>query len=254
MQHTKKKSTSWESASDWYDQIVGDSGHTYHTEVILPKLLSMMQLSDTSALLDVGCGQGVLERAIPKNTRYCGIDISKSLIQEATNKAKSKLHQFMVQDSTLPFSLHCKFSHAAIVLALQNMANIPAVFQNISTHLEEKGSLFLVLNHPCFRIPRQSSWGEDVEKKLQYRRIDRYMSPLEIPIQINPSKKEKSANLISFHHSLSDISLFLFQNGFLIEKIEEWCSNKQSDGKKAKMENRARKEFPLFLTVQATKK
>lgn len=254
MKNTKNKSSSWEEASDWYDQIVGEKGHTYHTEVILPQLLKMMDLKDSNSLLDVGCGQGVLERAIPQKMKYCGIDASKSLLQDAKQKSKNKSHQFIMQDACAPFSLEQTFSHAAILLALQNMPDPNAVLHNVAAHLEKNGKLFLVLNHPCFRIPRQSSWGEDEPKKLQYRRIDRYMSPLDIPIQINPSKKDNSAQLISFHHPLSNISLFLFQNGFLIEKIEEWCSNKTSTGGKAKMENRARKEFPLFLVVQAVKK
>jgi len=37
----------------------------------------------------------------------------------------------------------------------------------------------------------------------------------------------------------------------VIEKIEEWASDKDSVGKAAKMENRARAEIPLFMAIQA---
>ncbi len=143
------------------------------------------------------------------------------------------------------------FTHATIILALQNVAHPEAVLQNAARHLQPGGTLVIVLNHPCFRIPRQTHWGIDAPKKLQYRRIDRYLSPLKIPIQAHPSQKERSATTWSFHRPLSAYSRFLTDAGFSIIQIEEWISDKISTGKAAKMENRARAEFPLFLTFKA---
>lgn len=251
MQKPPKKETSWEPASDWYDQIVGDKGHTYHTDLIFPNLLPMMQLKAKDTLLDIGCGQGVLSRVLPKGVHYTGLDLSKSLIVEAKKRSKDQAQEFIVQNACIPFDLGKQFSHIAMILCFQNMEESSVVLSNVAKHLSPKGKAFFVLNHPCFRIPRQTSWGVDEPKKIQYRRIDRYMSPLQIPIMIHPSQKEDSPSLISFHTSLSDLTCLLFQHGFLIEKIEEWCSNKESVGRAAKMENRARKEFPLFMTIQA---
>ena len=45
----------------------------------------------------------------------------------------------------------------------------------------------------------------------------------------------------------------LKEAGFFIELNEEWCSDKKSTGKMAKVENRCRSEFPLFLTFVAKK-
>ena len=45
----------------------------------------------------------------------------------------------------------------------------------------------------------------------------------------------------------------LFDNGFCIENIEEWISDKKSTGSKAYIEDKARKEFPLFMTIVARK-
>jgi hypothetical protein len=42
-------------------------------------------------------------------------------------------------------------------------------------------------------------------------------------------------------------------NGFLIERIEEWVSPKKSEGVMAKVEDRARAEFPLFMAMVAKK-
>ncbi len=128
-----------------------------------------------------------------------------------------------------------------------------AAIQTAARHLKKKGKLLMVLNHPCFRIPRQSEWGVDAQKKLQYRRINSYLSPQKIPIQTQPGKGEQSATTFSYHHPLSDYSLWLQQANFSIAHLEEWCSDKKSEGSQAKMEDRARKEIPLFLAIIATR-
>ena len=99
----------------------------------------------------------------------------------------------------------------------------------------------------------QSSWKIDPENKIQYRRIDKYMSPMKIPIQTQPSKGVQSTQTFSFHHPLSDYSRWLKDAGFVISMIEEWCSDKESDGGAAKMENRSRAEIPLFMAIVAHK-
>ena len=89
---------------------------------------------------------------------------------------------------------------------------------------------------------------------MQARKIFRYMSPLEIPISIHPGKKEKSPSLYSYHYPLSSYSQWLEENHFSILRMEEWISDKTSTGKYAKMENRSRREIPMFLAITAKKR
>jgi hypothetical protein len=49
------------------------------------------------------------------------------------------------------------------------------------------------------------------------------------------------------------IKYFLYESGLFITKLKELYSTKISEGKVAKMENRARGEFPLFLMTIAEK-
>lgn len=249
-----KEETSWENSGQWYNSIVGESGHFYHQEIIIPNVLRLLKLEASSSLLDLACGQGVLARSLPKGSRYHGVDLSPSLIDSAKKMIKREGCLFTVADVCKPLPLNNKtFSHAAMILAAQNIEHLESAFKEAYRHLENKGSFVLVLNHPCFRIPRQSHWGVDESKKLQYRRIDCYMSPLRIPIQTNPGKGKVSAQTMSFHHPLSTFIQWLGSVGFMIAGMEEWTSTKQSEGKCAKMENRARSEFPLFLAILAKK-
>lgn len=253
----KKKDTSWESAEPWYQRCVGEKGHYYHQSIILPSSLKLLGITAKSkgSLLDLGCGQGVLARRLPDGIEYVGIDSSASLIRDAKKQTNQENRQFFIKDATKPLNLEKKdFDWAAFVLSLQNMEDGKTAIGQAGLHLKKGGRLLIVLNHPCFRIPRQSSWEVDPKAHLQYRRMNGYMSPLKIPIQTHPGKKGDSSTTYSFHHPLSDYTSWLFDAGFVICSIQEWCSDKQSEGGRARMENRARKEFPLFLALCCEKR
>jgi SAM-dependent methyltransferase len=260
--------TSWEREAEWYSSCVGKKGHTYHQILIIPKTLNLLR--EQSSILDLGCGSGVLSRHV--SIPYTGVDASPSLIKEAKSYRRTNAHFFVadvtqpfsfetkyscatfilslqnfVADVTQPFSFETKYSCATFILSLQNMDNPAAALATAHRHLHPEGMLLLVLNHPCFRIPRQSSWQIDAAHKIQYRRINRYLSPLTVPIQL------ANTSLLSFHYSLTDIMHFLCSSGFLLTHLEEWCSPKKSSGRNAKMEDRARREIPLFLTLVGRK-
>ena len=190
-----------------------------------------------------------------ENIEYVGIDLASALIREANNKKINQNHKFLIADVSkeLPIKKN-NFDYGAIVLALQNIKKPFGVIRNFSKHLKNSGRLVIILNHPAFRIPHHSSWVEDGvgNNKIQYRRIDDYMTPQEILILANPGKI-KSEKTFSYHYPLSAYSEMLFDNGFCIEKIEEWVSDKKSTGSNAKVEDRARKEFPLFMAIIARK-
>ncbi len=253
----KKETTSWEGVSSWYDQTVGKTGHYYHEKIILPKISSLLEgkeAKNAPSVLDLACGQGILSRHVSEETEYVGVDISASLLTSAKTHNKKKKHRFLLADITKPLSLEKKdFAFCTIILALQNLQNPLIALKNAYAHLSIGGKLILVMNHPCFRIPRQSSWGVDLENKIQYRRIDKYGSSLTIPIQANPSQGKNSKQTFSFHHPLAKWSLWLKEAGFMIEEIDEWHSDKKSTGKHAKMEDRSRIEIPMFLCIVAQK-
>lgn len=251
MKFYPKSNTSWQNVSGWYNKLVDTKGHYFHQHVVIPGVLKLLSLQQDSSLLDLACGQGVLERYVSPRVNYQGVDISENLIKSAQNQTKNPLHRFVVGDITKAFLINKRdFSHACIILALQNIEKAELVVSNLRNYLRPKATLVIVLNHPCFRIPRQSGWEIDEKNKMQYRKINRYLSPLKIPINMHPGERN-SAVTWSFHRPLSYYSGILHENKFYIDLLEEWISNKESSGRAARMENMGRKEFPLFLTIKA---
>ena len=75
---------------------------------------------------------------------------------------------------------------------------------------------------------------------------------MEIPINMTPGQKQIKQTW-SFHHPLSTYFQWLKESGFVVSDCQEWSSDKESEGKAARMENRARSDFPLFMCIVAKK-
>lgn len=247
------KDTSWSPVAKWYTGLVGEGGHYFHEHVIFPRLKSILDPKGGESVLDVGCGQGVYARTLPHNVDYTGIDSSKDLIIEAKKLTKNAKQNYYVADATKGIPVPAdSFDHAVCILAIQNMKDGTSVIGNIATSLKQSGDLVIVINHPSFRIPRQSSWGKDETNKLEYRRINRYLSPLEIPINSHPGLSD-SPMTWTYHQPIEYYIKALKKTGMVVTDLEEWTSDKVSIGKAARGENRARAEFPLFLAIKAVK-
>jgi ubiquinone/menaquinone biosynthesis C-methylase UbiE len=249
-----QRDTSWQSVHRWYNKTVGSEGSFYHKEVVLPGTMRLLDIKPSDSILDLACGQGVLERKIPKVNTYVGLDLAPGLLDQAQKQAGTTKHTFKTQDVSKPFQLKGHiFTKATIILGLQNLESPKNLFINASKHLDKGGQFLIVINHPYFRIPRQTSWSIDPKNKLQSRLVSHYMSPLKIPINMNPSRGSQGKLTWSFHFSLQDYTKFLSESGFQIKLIEEWTSPKESQGKFRKMENHSRDEFPLFMAILAQK-
>lgn len=254
--------TSWGKVANWYDSLV-ENEDSYQRRLILPNLLRLIDLKKGDVILDLACGQGFFAREFVKlGAKVIGVDVSNELIAIA-KKYPSNLTikqfnnrevEYHVSEANNLSFLHAGFvDKVLIVLSLQNIDNVNEVIREASRVLKHRGKLFIVLNHPAFRIPKDSSWGWDDTKKIQYRRLDSYLSEAKETIQMHPGEKpwEKT---ISFHRSLQYYFKLLTKNGLLISRLEEWNSHKTSEeGPKKAAEDRARHEFPLFLLLEAIK-
>ena len=243
--------TSWQKVSQWYDKTVGDKGHYYHEHVIIPGVLRLMKLKGWEQLLDLGCGQGILGKSVADSIRYSGMDLAPDLIKSAKESDKSPNHYYFVGDATEKFKTSEKFDWVAIILALQNINSPFKTIRNAAEVLTDSGKIILVLNHPAFRIPKHSGWEMDAINNVQFRKEDVYLSHQEILIDSSPFDKKDNQTTKSFHYPISAYAEMLSDNGLVIETMEEWVSDKKSEGSAAEMEDKARKEFPLFLTIVA---
>lgn len=273
-------STSWGRVAKWYDNLLEKDEGTYQKNLILPNLLRLLQTKRGETILDLACGQGFFSREFAKaGAKVIGVDVSKELIDFAKkyssrsknlkmrdnsvvlrNVAKKQLNNripptieyHVAPADNINFLNNKSIDKITLILALQNIENVHGVLTECNRVLRENGQLFIVLNHPAFRIPKKSSWEWDEKQKIQYRRIDSYLTESKIKIQMHPGSDPKNITW-SFHRPLQFYLKILNKYDFCVSRLEEWNSNKISEsGPMAEAENRARREFPLFLFIGAS--
>lgn len=250
--YQKGKTTSWGGVAKWYEQLLSGEG-TYQKEVILPNLSRLMEIKPGEKVLDLACGPGFFSKEFVKaGAKVLGVDISPELIGVARESVPGG--EFQVSNAeSLPFIKSASINKIVIVLALQNIERADQVLSECARVLKVGGSLHLVLNHPAFRNPKVTSWGYDENNKIQYRRVDEYLSESKNKIQMHPGDNPSDVT-ISFHRPLQFYFKIFSKLRFAVTRLEEWNSEKISQpGPRAKAENKARKEIPLFMYMKVVK-
>jgi|SRR3990167_7217995 len=250
----KVTSTSWDKVATWYDDLLESGDGTYQKDLILPNVLRLLEIKPGKKVLDLACGQGFFSREFFKlGAVVTGVDLSRNLIALAEKHSPKGIKFVVSYADKLGFLDNGSIDAVVCVSAIQNMKNVAGVFEECFRALKAGGRLLLVMNHPTFRIPKRSSWGLDDRSKIQYRRVDEYLSESSSEISTHPGSNPSLAT-VSFHHPLQFYFKALHKSGFLISRLEEWNSAKVSQpGPRAPAENKARKEFPLFLAIEAIK-
>ncbi len=252
------KDTSWGGVAEWYDKHLEKGTDTYHDKVVHPNLLRMLGDIKGKQILDLGCGQGIFSRLLADaSANVVGVDLGKELIAIAEKKNAEysfKIHYFhgasddlyMVKDETKDI--------VVCVLALQNIEKLQGTVTEVVRTLKKGGKFFVVLNHPSFRNPRHTHWGYDEHEKVQYRRVNEYLSESKIKIDMTPGAIKDKKFTVSFHRPLQVYVKAFGKHGLAVTRLEEWESHRASqNGPRKDAEDKARKEIPLFLCLEMTK-
>jgi 2-polyprenyl-3-methyl-5-hydroxy-6-metoxy-1,4-benzoquinol methylase len=260
--------THWGEVGAWYDDLVQDKGSEYHQEVIFPALLPLISKSDGNIkdlnVVDLGCGQGVLTRQLAALGANCtGIDLAPSLISMAKKRGsegkpiqyiKADITDLLSNNNNLKYDLKQNhFDVATIILTIQNIDKMRSLFKAVNKLLKVDGSVYIVMVHPAFRIPKSSDWYFNEKLNKQARVMYQYLSNQKIEITMHPGQAE-SAVTYHFHRPLKS-----YLNALSMEKLyptfvdELITHKKEQKGIKSEQIEAAKAEFPMFMLIKATK-
>ncbi|MBI1369425.1 MAG: methyltransferase domain-containing protein [Planctomycetes bacterium] len=248
--------TDWDAVAPWYDELVGFEGSEYHQQVVLPGIAKLIDPKPGLRVLDVACGQGVLCRLFAsRGASMTGLDASRKLIDSARQRGQETI-TYLCGDARELMKVQSleagSFDAVTLVLAVQNIHPLGPLFEGMAAMLKPGGCVAIVMMHPAFRGPKSTSWGW-VDQSVQYRRVDRYLMFRKEPIISHPGKKDGTYTW-TFHRPIETYINALAKAGLVTDAMHEWPSHKVSQpGPRAKAENTARKEIPLFLALRARK-
>lgn len=250
----KRGRQGWDPVAAWYDQLVGKHGSDYHQNVVLPAAMDLVGDLKGLRVLDLCCGQGVLVPLLLARgaKQVVGLDASPRLIESARRRfEKERQVGWIVADACGEgdWADGC-FEVVVNLMAVHDVPDLPAMCRNLSSALVPGGRFVAIFMHPCFRIPRQTHWGWDEGRKLQYRRVDRYGVELEIPITTHPGKGGEAQTMF-YHRPLGVVLSAFGAAGLGITETRELMSHRRSQagGARSKGEHRAAREFPMFLAI-----
>lgn len=252
--HQRKHPMGWDAVAKWYNGWMGEDGSHHHQKIAVPAVIDLLQPQPNEQVLDVGAGQGVLAPHIAKaGAKYTGVDVSPKLLAYA-RKYHGKHGRFLQADAaTLDKNPHLEahsFDAVVFLLSIQDMNPLDDVVRSAHWALKSQGRIILFMTHPAFRIPRQSGWGYDEGRKLQYRRVDRYITPLPVPMK--SYEGQESGVTISFHRPISEYVNTLAQFGMWVDRMVEIPIGDNSlKQKRSRAEKLADAEIPLFLGLRA---
>ena len=251
-QNHRRNPGGWDALASWYDGWMGAEGGEHHRRLAIPAVLDLLELQPKERLLDLGAGQGVLAPHISETgASYTGIEISPRLLALAQKRHRSQ-GRFLQGDARRLRDIAAlnaeQFDAAVFLLSIQDMNPLELVLDLAAWALRGGGRLVILMTHPCFRVPRQSGWAYDSDRDLRFRRVDRYLTPLAVPIK--SYGKKRSGVSISFHRPLSHYINGLAACGLLVDELQEITT---LETRTSKAEQRANGEIPLFVGLRARK-
>jgi 2-polyprenyl-3-methyl-5-hydroxy-6-metoxy-1,4-benzoquinol methylase len=117
---------------------------------ILPGLLELLGPVDGRRVLDAGCGEGYLARALAaRGAQVTGIDLSPRLIELARRKDPGGGIRYLVADLSRPLPESAgSFDAVASYLVLNDVRDYRGFVATLATVLKPGGRLALALNNP----------------------------------------------------------------------------------------------------------
>lgn len=245
-------SRSWDAVAEWYLGWSGTRGSIHHRRTAIPLLLDLLAPRPGERILDLGCGPAALAPHIAQRRgTFVGIDRSRRLIDAARRAHRGK-GRFLVGDVTALDRVtaldSAPFDAVTFLLSIQDIDPLAAAFAGLRARLTATGRVVIVMIHPCFRVPRQSGWGWDAHRQLQFRRVDSYLTPLSVPMR---SAADGRAATRSYHRPLEHYVGVLAEAGFVIDALREVPAQPVAQGSPSLAQRRAEAEFPLFLGLRA---
>jgi ubiquinone/menaquinone biosynthesis C-methylase UbiE len=168
----------WETNAKWWQDAFTGGADPEYQEQIIPLLVEQLRLCSPGRVLDIGCGEGQLGRAVLASgvAGYAaGLDPTWSQLEVAVQRqAPGKpIGLTRAEAAAIPFPDQC-FDAAFACLVFEHIEDAHQALAEVGRVVRPGGAFLLFLNHPLLQAPG-SGWVDDQILGEQYWRIGPYL-------------------------------------------------------------------------------
>jgi ubiquinone/menaquinone biosynthesis C-methylase UbiE len=234
----------WDSIADWYAGLVRDGSamHEFSRDILLSLLPPALA---GEHVLDVGCGEGVVTRALAaRGATVVGVDPTSALIAHARAAEQSDPTGASYREDdglTLSTVGSESMDWVTAALSLNNISDLPSAIGSIKRVLKPDGRLVFTVPHPCFDGPDASSHALDGTVR---RVIGDYLAE-GFWRSSHPQSVRRAGN---YHRTITSYVTTLLGHGFSLEVLAE-----PAPEQKVTATNPHRGALPPFLLIRAAR-
>lgn len=204
----------WDQHAQWWiDGFTGGVDPEYE-EQIIP--LAKEELEGFGTILDIGCGDGQIARALAaQGSQVMGIDPTQLHIAIANERGGGPSYQ-LGSATSLPVADNSQDAVVAC-LVFEHIDDVDEAIAEVARVLRPGGQFSFFLNHPLLQTPG-SGWIDDhiIDPPEQYWRIGPYLVETESVEEV-----EKDVYIRFLHRPLSRYINSLIAHGLQLERMVE---------------------------------
>lgn len=204
----------WDEHAQWWIDGFTNGADPEYEEQIIP--LAVEELAGFDRVLDVGCGDGQISRALAaRGSSVVGIDPTARNLEVAAERGGGPEYRLATADR-LPFG-DAEFDAVVACLVFEHIDDLDEAIAEVARVLRPGGRFSFFLNHPLLQTPG-SGWIDDhmVEPPEQYWRIGPYLVETESIEEV-----ELGVHIRFLHRPLSRYVNSLIAHGLAIGRMLE---------------------------------
>ena len=204
----------WDEHAQWWIDGFTNGADPEYVEQIIP--LAVEELVGRHKVLDLGCGDGQIARALAaQGSDVLGVDPTQLHIDVAIERGGGP--RYLLGGATDIPADDNSFDAVVACLVFEHIDQMDEAMTEVARVLKPEGQFSFFLNHPLLQTPG-SGWIDDhiIDPPEQYWRIGPYLVETESIEEV-----EKDVYIRFIHRPLSRYVNALIANGMTLERMVE---------------------------------
>ena len=204
----------WDEHAQWWIDGFTNGADPEYVEQIIP--LAVEELAGRFKVLDLGCGDGQIARALAaQGSDVLGVDPTQLHIDIAIERGGGP--RYLLGGATDIPADDNAFDAVVACLVFEHIDQMDEAMTEVARVLKPQGQFSFFLNHPLLQTPG-SGWIDDhiIDPPEQYWRIGPYLVETESIEEV-----EKNVYIRFIHRPLSRYVNALIANGMTLERMVE---------------------------------